>query len=283
MKRFKRFCIGIGYLVFAIFLVRDIPVIRGGLCSVADVLQPGSSRSYHKCPLDPPTSAYKKVSIRGFTVFVHPELHQNQALADEALQELEQSLEAIAHIVPLEKLSVLQKTVIWLELTQPKPPSSNDLPEPDSPVSEGEKTFIIGTYYHYSPKTLLNMGFNPDKATGVGIVDVNTFVQYSHNQQLRLVLHEMAHAYHHQVLGGERYTDVVVAYGQAVAQKLYESVEYADGGEGRAYALWSQFEYFAELSVVYFAQNEYYPFTRADLQKHDPVGYRLMQKVWGER
>ena len=39
---------------------------------------------------------------------------------------------------------------------------------------------------------------------------------------------------------------------------------------------------FAELSEAYFGRNDFYPFTRKELEKHDPAGYRLMRETWGD-
>ena len=47
------------------------------------------------------------------------------------------------------------------------------------------------------------------------------------------------------------------------------------------YALTNAKEYFAELSEAYFGRNDFYPFTRKELEKHDPAGYRLMRETWG--
>jgi hypothetical protein len=63
---------------------------------------------------------------------------------------------------------------------------------------------------------------------------------------------------------------------------LYDSVRYVHGGTKRAYAAENPKEYFAELSEAYFGQNDFYPFTRADLKRHDGVGFRLMEQVWGQ-
>src|SRR5690606_31451940 len=42
-------------------------------------------------------------------------------------------------------------------------------------------------------------------------------------------------------------------------------------------------EFFAELTCAYFDQLHYYPKNRSDLEKHDPITFRLMQEVWGKR
>ena len=96
-----------------------------------------------------------------------------------------------------------------------------------------------------------------------------------------MVLHEMAHAYHHLVLGDD-FKAIEAAYRHAVDAKLYESVPYCGGGKQKAYALTNSKEYFAELSEAYFGRNDFYPFVRSDLKKHDPQGYQLMEQVWGK-
>jgi hypothetical protein len=97
-----------------------------------------------------------------------------------------------------------------------------------------------------------------------------------------MVLHELAHAYHFLVLGA-KHRGIEAAYKNAVQEKRYEAVTHVKGGKKRkAYALTNAKEYFAELSEAYFGKNDFYPFTRADLQKHDPVGYKVLVEVWGE-
>ena len=95
-----------------------------------------------------------------------------------------------------------------------------------------------------------------------------------------MVLHELAHGYHHQAIThGNK--DVQAAYKQAVASKRYEKVLYANGRQRRAYALNNQMEYFAELTEAYFGVNDFYPFVRAEIIKHDPQGYKALKNVWG--
>jgi len=96
-----------------------------------------------------------------------------------------------------------------------------------------------------------------------------------------MVLHEMAHACHHRVLGlnDERVTK---AFQNAVDQKLYESVAHVDGRKDRkAYALTNKKEYFSELTEAYFGKNDFYPFNRSELKEYDPVGYQMMVDCWG--
>jgi hypothetical protein len=94
-----------------------------------------------------------------------------------------------------------------------------------------------------------------------------------------MVLHELSHAYHHQVLSSSNW-EILQAYRKAVKSKKYESVAFNMGGKRRAYALNSVDEYFAELTEAYIGKNDYYPFNREQLQEFDPIGYELMKKYW---
>jgi len=84
----------------------------------------------------------------------------------------------------------------------------------------------------------------------------------------------------HPCIVVDSYAGIREAYRHAMEEKLYDSVEYVHGGKKKAYAATNAREYFAELSEAYFGKNDYFPFTREDLRKHDPVGFKLMQDVW---
>jgi hypothetical protein len=40
-------------------------------------------------------------------------------------------------------------------------------------------------------------------------------------------------------------------------------------------------EYFAEATEAFFVRNDFYPYTRAELEKHDPEMAVLVRKLWG--
>lgn len=61
----------------------------------------------------------------------------------------------------------------------------------------------------------------------------------------------------------------------------YESVLQFDGREKRAYALENDQEYFAEGTEAFFGTNDSYPFVRAELLRHDPKLFEVLQEVWG--
>jgi Mlc titration factor MtfA (ptsG expression regulator) len=108
---------------------------------------------------------------------------------------------------------------------------------------------------------------------------VNNIIR-SENTQPSVMLHELAHAYHDQVLGFDN-PDVIAAYKQAVQSGNYESVLGIRGKQVRHYALTNEKEYFAECTEAFFATNDFYPFVRAELQQCDPKIYQTLVKVWG--
>jgi len=206
-----------------------------------------------------PTSDYKERTIQGFTVLVNKSLSEHQREAAEAIKELESQLKKIARVVPAGPLADLRKVRIWLEW--------NDKPE-------GAAEF------HPSAEWLTEHGYNPEKAGGMEIANARNFVGWSRGEQPWMVLHELAHAFHFRVLG-EGYEANEDAYRQAMDRKIYDSVDYIKGSKQRAYATTNAKEYFAELSEAYFGKNDFFPFNRDDLERHDPAGFRLMEQAWG--
>lgn len=207
-----------------------------------------------------PTENYKRRDVQGFTVLVHPEVEKHKDEAEAAFKELEKQLKQIGEIVPEKPLAELKKVKFWVEWQTRK----NGAME-----------------VHWSRGWLKDNGYNPDKAGCVEINNLVNFVEWSREAQPWMVLHELAHAYHRQVLG-EGYEPLEAAYEQAMERKLYESVEYRGREKKRAYAATSAKEYFAELSEAYFGKNDFFPYARGELEKHDPVGFALMKKAWGD-
>lgn len=208
--------------------------------------------------LNQPLSAYAQRRIMGFTVLIHRQVLAHSTEMAEALQELEKQIRQIIRAAPPEPLRELRRVRIWLEWE-------------NNPHGAAE--------YHPSSKWLREHGYNPEKAGNVEINNARNFVRWSRGEQPWMLLHELAHAYHHQVLGYENRM-VLIAYRHAMQRGLYEQVEYIRGGKQKAYATTNVQEYFAELSEAYFGKNDFYPFTREELARHDPVGYRMIERAW---
>jgi hypothetical protein len=205
-----------------------------------------------------PTEQYERREVEGWTVFVNRELLTDpDGVGAEALKLLECKLFEIRRVVPEAACRELRAIPIWLGVD-----------DGHAPCAE----------YHPSADWLRENGYNPDKAKSVEIGCAARFVEWSRHQPM-MVLHELAHGYHDRVLGYEHPT-VRAAYEAAVASGKYEQVLKYDGSVGRAYALENPQEYFAELTECFFGTNDFYPFVRAELEPHDPEGYRLLKELW---
>src|SRR5205807_1716057 len=91
--------------------------------------------------------------------------------------------------------------------------------------------------YHPAVDWLREHGMNPEKARCVEIAGAETFLAWT-LQQPWMVLHELAHAYHDQVLThGFENAEVRAAYDAAVKSGRYTSVLRWSGKTERHYAL----------------------------------------------
>ncbi len=211
-------------------------------------------------PAFEPTTSYTDQTIEGWTVRVHKRLlDEKKELGQKALDLLRVKLYDVARFVPTPALAKLRTVVIWVEADNPK---------------------VACMCYHPSREWLAGHGFNPEKAKSVEIGNPNTFLGWSQVQP-SMVLHELAHAYHHQVLGYDN-PDIKAAFKKAVEAKSYESVLYYDGGKKRAYALNNDQEYFAELTEAYFGTNDFYPFVRPEVKEHDPLMFDTLKRLWSK-
>jgi hypothetical protein len=206
-----------------------------------------------------PTTQYTEREVEGWKVRVNRDLLGAQSeLGTRALRLLEVKLYDIKRVVPAPAVTRLQSVRIWLGVD-----------DGHAPCAE----------YHPSRDWLRDNGYNPDKAKGVEIGNAGRFVTWT-VQQPAMILHELAHAYHDQVLGFEN-PAVRDAYRKAVEAKTYENVLRSGGKREKAYALVTVQEYFAEGSEAFFSTNDFYPFVRTELREHDPILYKVLQEAWG--
>ncbi|GIW88505.1 MAG: metallopeptidase [Isosphaeraceae bacterium] len=208
-----------------------------------------------------PTSDYESLTVEGWLVRVNRRLLGNGDQAESgrrALDRLASQLAEIRQRLPEPAVARLQKVPIWLGVD-----------DGHAPCAE----------YHPSRDWLARHGYNPDKAKSIEIGNADRFLSWSPTQPA-MVLHELAHAYHDQVLGFDD-PAIQAAYDAAKASGRYDQVCHADGSSRRAYALTDPQEFFAELSEAFFLRNDFAPFTRAELHAHDPEAYALLERAWG--
>lgn len=205
-----------------------------------------------------PTSGYAIQEVEGWKVLVNKELSsEHPELAKDVLRLLKYQLYQITRVVPEAALTELRAVPIWVEYKAPRHPCM---------------------CYHPSEQWLRSHGFNPEKKQSVEIANAQNFLRWTLDQPW-MVLHELAHSYHHRVLSYEN-VEIRQAYQQAVESKQYESVLHISGRSRRAYVLNNDQEYFAECTEAFFGTNDFYPFVRAELQQHDPHMFQLLKKLW---
>ncbi len=207
-----------------------------------------------------PTENYKKKRLQGWTVYVNKRLLKEEAeTGREAMQLLDTKLYEVRRLMSKKVCDRLQKVPIWLGVD-----------DGHGPCAE----------YHPNEQWLRSNGYNPDKAKAVEIGNASRFLKWSKNQPA-MVLHELAHAYHDQVLGFN-HPAIKAAFDSATESKKYQKVLHINGRSVKHYALTSPQEYFAEGTEAFFATNDFYPFVRAELKEHDPRLFKLLQELWGK-
>lgn len=200
--------------------------------------------------------------IEGWTVHVDPALleGEHKELGDRSLRMLADHLNRISILVQKDRLAQLRKLEIWIEQSHPK---------------------LRPMQYHPSVGWLKANGHDPRLAKKVHIPQAAALI--SRHQMLKhpmVVLHELAHAYHDQILSFN-HRDIIKAYDQAKESKKYEKVLLYTGRIVKHYGMNNHKEYFAEGTEAYFGRNDFYPFVRAELKNHDPVFHDLLEKIWG--
>jgi hypothetical protein len=217
--------------------------------------EPGNA----KLPYEP-TDAYEKREILGWKIVVNRQFVRDKpGLATQTLRQLEHQLYNIHRVVPPPAIEKLQRIAIWVEHREPHHPCMA---------------------YHPAAGWLKSHDMNPDKARCVEIANAENFLTWTLHQPW-MVLHELAHGYHHQFLGGYDNPQIRAAHERAVANGSYAAVLRVNGTDGKHYAATNPMEYFAEATEAYFGTNDFFPFVRAELKRHDPAGYELIESLWG--
>lgn len=206
-----------------------------------------------------PASAYQRVEVLGWTLRVHDDLLADEDLYDQVLGEVHHQLFRLTRIMPEAALETLREVVIWVELRNPRGGAA---------------------CYHPSRGWLENNGYLTEKARCIEIGNARDFLRYTERNQPYVLLHELAHAYHHQHLDFD-HPAVIECYEQAKRDGLYEEVLFIDGRTVRHYALSDHKEYFAEATEAFFGRNDFYPFVEGELKAYDPRCHALLAELWG--
>ncbi len=206
-------------------------------------------------------------TVEGWTLLISDELlERDKAATERALELLKAQLQEITRVVPASAVTELKKVPLWFS------PEYSGVP----PRAE----------YHPGAGWLRDNKRDPAMEKAVEFTNVRIFERET-KRMPNFALHELAHAYHDRVLSkGYGNEAVKAAFENAKTKGLYERVEqrFGDGRSAnvRAYAITNPMEYFAECSEAYFSTNDFFPFTREQLAKHDPNMFALLKTLWGE-
>jgi hypothetical protein len=215
-------------------------------------------------PADDATAGVR--TVQGWTVHISQELLATEPdLTECAVELLDRQLAEITRVVPEAAVAELRKVPLYFNLEYPeKRPSAE---------------------FHPNADWLRDNGRDPAMAEAVEFTNVRIFEEET-NRMPNFALHELAHAYHFRVLeGGFEQAEIKAAFERAQAAGNYEAVErrFGNGKPNtieKAYALTNPMEYFAECTEAYFSTNDFFPFTREELQQHDPEMCALLEKLW---
>ncbi len=202
--------------------------------------------------------------VEGWTVRVRGVLwHEQREATEAALALLGKQLAEVAVVVPPAALARLREVPLWF--------------------SPGYPGIPPGAEYHPGREWLVANHRDPAMVRGVEFTNVREFASET-DRMPNFALHELAHAYHDRVLGFE-HPGIRAAYERAKSSGSYDKVERWSGSGRpktfeRAYAMTNEREYFAESTEAYFSRNDFFPFNREQLERHDPGMAALLRELW---
>ena len=239
-------------LALSLSAVSDDTSLAAPPCSCFD-----TTISSTNAPPPTPTGEYDVFDIRGWTVRVNPALLADPTLWHAVREELDHQLYAITRVVPSPALDRIREVEIWAELEMPK---------------------TACMCYHVSRGWLVPNGYNGDKEGTVEIGNARAFLEWTKGQPW-MVLHELAHGYHHQVFGYDD-ASIIEAFERSRDAGYYDLVGHISGKPRRHYALTNQMEWFAETTEALYGTNDFHPYVRSELREVDPEGAALVERLW---
>jgi hypothetical protein len=208
-------------------------------------------------------TAHTARTLEGWTVRVDDRLLQGDGaeLGERALKLLNARLVSISVVVPEKSLEKLRAVTIQLDLDFPG---------------------LRAMQYHPSVGWLKAQGYSEELAKCVHIPNVEGFLSPFENHRMPwVVLHELAHAFHDQVLSFDE-PRIRAAWEKFRDSGKYQSVLNSPGNTREHYGLSNPKEFFAEMTESYFGSNDFYPFVTGELKQAEPEIFALMAEIWGE-
>lgn len=213
-------------------------------------------------PEPPKPAKHTTRDVQGWTVRVDDRLLSgpDRELGALALGLLDGQLRVIALTLPEDKIKRLREVPIWLDRTHGK---------------------LVSPQYHPNPDWLTEHGYTTELAKCVHIPDAAYFAKPRfQREQPSGVLHELAHAYHDQVLGFDD-AEIKSAWNAFRDSDRSSAALHVNGEKTPHYARTDPQEFFAEMTESYFGRNDFYPFNSGELKQAEPSIFALLERVWG--
>ena len=207
-------------------------------------------------------TAYTTRNIEGWNVRIDNRLLAGESapIGEQALKVLNAKLVDITLIVPEAPLAKLRGFTIEMDLNYGA---------------------LSSMQYHGEVDWLKENGYSENLARCVHIPIAEHLMSPTENRRMPLViLHELSHAYHDQVLGFEE-PRVKEAWKKFCESGKYKNVLTSPGYLRDHYGLTNQMEFFAEMTETYFGSNDFFPFVVGELKQTEPTIYALMTEIWG--
>jgi len=203
-----------------------------------------------------PTSSYVVQDIEGWQVYVHRDLlpgGKHCEVGTPALRQLHGGLAKTRRMVADGPLEKLRAVTIWLEV--------------DS--TNGKHGRTSGYQYHPDLDWLEKMDFHPKKQKCVEFGHAAGLAKRSDFKTVQVTMHELAHAYHDQILTfGD--PDVLAAHKRAREEGKYPPRDWVVRANHK--------EFFAGLTTRYFESEE----RRKEIVDRDPVFANKLEQYWGK-
>ncbi len=212
-------------------------------------------------PAAPKPEAHETRLVEGWTVRIDTRLlaGADRDLGERALRLLANQLYAISFTLPSGKVERLRQVTIQLDRTHGS---------------------LVPMQYHPNAAWLRDHGFATNLAKCVHIPDAAYFANpRDQRRQPWAVLHELAHAYHDQVLGFD-HPEIAAGWKRTVESGRFENTLQIEGRRCRHYALTDCKEFFAEMTESLFGMNDFFPFNRAELKESEAETFRLVERIW---
>lgn len=201
-------------------------------------------------------SSYKTYKIDSFRCFVSDEVMRQEANGTwntKPLAILSKALKKVNEVYPDKALDLFHRTFLFVDWNKPG---------------------ALGLYVKGDKGP-------SDFSKHINCIELNgmKFVTESHNNKklepnnaaTLVLIHELAHCYHHQILGWEN-GSIKNAYQNAKNKTIFDL---------KSYLMSSDKEYFAELTTAYLDKHYSTPKSKQEIKQKDVIGFALMESIWG--